>query len=87
MNECDETEMTAKIIDNHDEVGEPRDSEEVKDLVDAIKDDNPMNESDDLGDGTNIVADEIEKHDEVGEPRDSEEVKNLVDQIKDDNVM
>lgn len=87
MNECDETEMTAEIIDNHDEVGEPRDSEEVKDLVDAIKDDNPMNESDDLGDGTNIVADEVEKHDEVGEPRDSEEVKNLVDQIKDDNVM
>lgn len=32
-------EISTDAIDNHDSIGEPRDSEEVKNLVDAIEDD------------------------------------------------
>ena len=62
-------------------------SGEAENLVDALEDDNPMVESDEMGAGTEIVADEIEKHDEVGEPRESEEVQNFVDALEDDNAM
>lgn len=38
----DGNEIAKEEIDNHDSTGEPRDSEEVKSLVDAIENDNPM---------------------------------------------
>ena len=38
----DGTDVAEKEIENHDSVGEPRDSEEVESLVDAIDNDNPM---------------------------------------------
>ena len=38
----DGVEIAKEEIGNHDEVGEPRNSEEVKELVDALDSDNPM---------------------------------------------
>ncbi len=90
MEECGELELgdgqknAENIIDCHDKVGEPRDSEEVQNFVDDIEEDNPMNESEDLGQGREDAAEAVDDHDKIGLPRDSEEVESLTCAIEDD---
>jgi len=62
---------------------------EAENLVDALENDNPMEECGELelGDGQKNAENIIDCHDKVGEPRDSEEVQNFVDALEDDNPM